>query len=372
MVWPYESESGWLSDLEIWPAFLACVGSVGILVFRWAEKDPVAVGSHLPKTEMMLFLGISSERKATWMSVLLAITSSMKFLSESSSLPPTAKSLRRTGSRSSTLVLVCLNTSRKYLGLGKDAICANAPAERSNPVTKVRNSIVLLVTNGLDGIQFGGLYGRINTEQKSDEHGDSERDDDRRSGDDGGPARGGGDNLRQRESEPDTDQAAGDGNEHGLREELTHNIGLACTDGPADADFARALEDRGEHDVHDADAADQQGNAGDADHDDAEDGLGLFFLFEQAGRHGDREIAGVFMGGRQDGGDHVGGFDGIDVGLNLHVNPVDFILQIAGLILEAAHHGVERRDNHVVAVEGLDAFHFSIAAGLGFEDADDL
>src|ERR1039458_6853175 len=108
------------------------------------------------------------------MSVLLAITSSMKFLSESSSLPPTAKSLRRTGSRSSTLVLVCLNTSRKYLGLGNDAICANAPAERSNPVTKVRNSIVLLVTNGLDGIQFSGLYGRINTEQESDEDGDSD------------------------------------------------------------------------------------------------------------------------------------------------------------------------------------------------------
>ena len=37
----------------------------------------------------------------------------------------------------------------------------------------------------------------------------------------------------------------------------------AGADGQADADLARPLGDRDEHDVHDADAADEQRNAGD-------------------------------------------------------------------------------------------------------------
>ena len=50
----------------------------------------------------------------------------------------------------------------------------------------------------------------------------------------------------------------------GLDEKLEEDIPPAGADGHADADFARALGDADEHDVHDADAADQQRNAGDA------------------------------------------------------------------------------------------------------------
>ena len=77
--------------------------------------------------------------------------------------------------------------------------------------------------------------------------------------------------IRDSRSRTDADQSADDGDQHGLRQELTNNVGLACTDGAANTDFARALEHRGQHDVHDADAADQQRDAGDTDHDDGED-----------------------------------------------------------------------------------------------------
>src|ERR1019366_9285662 len=108
------------------------------------------------------------------MSVLLDMTSARKFLSDSSSLSPATKSFRCTGSCSSILGCVLENVSRKYDALGNDDICANAPAASRMPVVKVLNSICLLVTNGLNGIQFRGLYGRINSKQQTNKNGDAE------------------------------------------------------------------------------------------------------------------------------------------------------------------------------------------------------
>src|ERR1035441_5075506 len=133
------------------------------------------------------------------------------------------------------------------------------------PAKKVRLSIALLVTNGLDGIQFGGLDCRINSKQQSDKYRNSERDAYGRPCYHRRPAGSRRDDLRQREPEPDTDQSAGDRNYDGFRKELTHNIGLPCTDSAANTDFPGALQNRGQHDVHDADAAHQERNAGDAE-----------------------------------------------------------------------------------------------------------
>ena len=97
-------------------------------------------------------------------------------------------------------------------------------------------------------------------------------------------------------------------------EELADDIEAAGADGAADADFAGALHDGGEDDVHDADAADQQGNGGDGDHDVSEDGLGALLLGEQGGGDGDGEILRVVVGGVENGGDDLGDFDAIGVG----------------------------------------------------------
>ena len=46
-----------------------------------------------------------------------------------------------------------------------------------------------------------------------------------------------------------------------LDQELGQHLALERADGQADADLARALGDRDQHDVHDADAAHQQADA---------------------------------------------------------------------------------------------------------------
>ena len=52
---------------------------------------------------------------------------------------------------------------------------------------------------------------------------------------------------------------------HRFEEELTDDVALARADCFSNADFARALGDAHQHDVHHADAADQQTDSGDGD-----------------------------------------------------------------------------------------------------------
>src|ERR1035437_6007607 len=154
--------SGWL---RVFTSAAPSKVLIGGVVARVELKLATARGSHAPKARWMAFLGVSRLSIWIWISVLLEMASARKFLSDNSSLSPATKSFRCTGSFSSTLGCVLLNVSRKYDGLGNDDICANAPAARRMPVVKVLRSICLLVTNGLNGIQFRGLYGRINSKQ---------------------------------------------------------------------------------------------------------------------------------------------------------------------------------------------------------------
>ena len=62
----------------------------------------------------------------------------------------------------------------------------------------------------------------------------------------------------------DADRAAGDAQHHGLDEELQEDVAPRRAERLANADLARPLGDRHEHDVHDADAADEQRHGGDA------------------------------------------------------------------------------------------------------------
>ena len=48
-----------------------------------------------------------------------------------------------------------------------------------------------------------------------------------------------------------------------FEEELEHNVATRCTNGFSDTNFASALRNRYEHDVHNADAAYDKGDGGD-------------------------------------------------------------------------------------------------------------
>ena len=57
-------------------------------------------------------------------------------------------------------------------------------------------------------------------------------------------------------------QAAQEGQDHGLREELPEHAAPGGAQGSTDADLAGALGDAHQHDVGDADAAHDEGDAG--------------------------------------------------------------------------------------------------------------
>ena len=88
-------------------------------------------------------------------------------------------------------------------------------------------------------------------------------------GDDGGgvedeaPAGELADHGRDGEADDDADEAAEERQGQRLDEELGEDVAAARADRLADADLARPLADRDQHDVHDPDAADDQRDRGD-------------------------------------------------------------------------------------------------------------
>src|ERR1035438_5843852 len=142
----------------------------------------------------------------------------------------------------------------------RDASCApsNTPA--------LQNSIspFLLIPESLYRVQASGFHRR--EEAGEDANQDTEGEGYREGGDfdDRGVVGGGerADHVDQGEGGRQPDQAAEDGNDDGLDEYLGEDVAGGGADGLADADFAHALGDAGEHDVHDANAAHQQADAG--------------------------------------------------------------------------------------------------------------
>ena len=95
----------------------------------------------------------------------------------------------------------------------------------------------------------------------------------------------------------DPHQAAQARHHHGFDQELEEHVALARADREPDADLARALGDRDEHDVHDPDAADEQTDRGDGGEEDREDAGRLLHHLIDLGDVVDLEI--VRCGGRQ-------------------------------------------------------------------------
>src|SRR5207249_8153913 len=88
----------------------------------------------------------------------------------------------------------------------------------------------------------------------------------------------------------DAEQAAGGTERHSLNEKLQENVAPASADRHADADFASALGDADEHDVHNADAADEQRYAGDAGEQPGHRVRGGILSFEKFLRVAEHEI----------------------------------------------------------------------------------
>src|ERR1041385_3092719 len=146
----------------------------------------------------------------------------------------------------------------------------------------------LLVAQRLDRIELRRASRGIQTRDESHGHRNSRRHHQRRERDHRRPAGVRGDDLREQDADDDAGHAAEQRDRERLDHELRADVDAARADGAADADLARPLHHRGQHDVHDADAADEERDPGDRAHDDVEDRLRLPPLRQQ--RLGDHDL----------------------------------------------------------------------------------
>src|ERR1700761_4966710 len=129
---------------------------------------------------------------------------------------------------------------------------------RFSPCDCAMESVSSVGTKRFDRVEFRGAHGRINTEEKSDAGGNTER---QNHGAHRGLHRNRGRGAAERNDavcEDDSDHATSGGEHGGFRHELKQDVILARAQRAADADLTRALGDAGKHDVHDHDAAHEE------------------------------------------------------------------------------------------------------------------
>src|SRR5215475_1042767 len=125
---------------------------------------------------------------------------------------------------------------------------------------------LLLVTEGFDGVEAGGFPGRVDAEPDADGGAEHERGDEPENRELGGHVRAIFHKQRKACAENHAENSA-DGSEcDGFNQELKKYVAAFCPNGFAHANFARALCDADEHDVHHTNSADEQADGGDAEH----------------------------------------------------------------------------------------------------------
>src|SRR3989442_6445374 len=117
----------------------------------------------------------------------------------------------------------------------------------------------LLVTERFDRIQPRSLAGRIEAEEDPDAGGEAEGEHDGFRRDEGAPLGEVTDRARAAEAERDAGDPADQRERDGLDQELEQDVTPPGADRHPQADLARPLRDRDQHDVHDTDATDEQG-----------------------------------------------------------------------------------------------------------------
>jgi hypothetical protein len=146
------------------------------------------------------------------------------------------------------------------------------------------------LAQGVDGVEAGGAPGGQKAEDDADGGAGGEGDAERAEGGAHGPLEGADERHGAGEAERGAGGAAEQRQYDGLDEELQPDVALAGADGHADADLARALGDRDEHDVHDADAADHERDGRDDDEQHREHFVDRFLALAELGHGAHGEV----------------------------------------------------------------------------------
>src|SRR6266851_5842283 len=200
------------------------------------------------------------------------------------------------------------------------------PIRRGGCVSFMAPSLMtLFVAEGFDGVELGGFHGRPDAEDETD----ADADDDASGGGPHGhaapPLQGHADEQDEAVDEEEGDDAARRGEGHGFEQELPGDVAAARADGFAHANFAGALGDAHEHDVHDAHAANEQADAAEDDGGDVNhhhDVVKLLdFLSGGANREIELAVVGDVATAAQHFGDLVDGLvEHVGIGLDAHVD----------------------------------------------------
>src|SRR5215470_54861 len=137
---------------------------------------------------------------------------------------------------------------------------------KRRPYTKERECPELFVAESFDGIEFGGFDGGPHTEDEANGDADDDSCYCGPDGDDAAPAQRGADKEHHSVHHNKCQDAAGARQGHGFEQELPGDVAATRADGFANADFASALGDADEHNVHHAHAANQETRSAESDH----------------------------------------------------------------------------------------------------------
>src|ERR1700690_4399543 len=222
----------------------------------------------------------------------------------------------------------------------------------------------LFVAEGFDRVETGGANSRDHAADESDgsenEHGNEQGDGVDHEADVAGlgvfghgaverkSADGEGNDIRQEDAE----ESANEGDSESFGQKLEEDVSAPCAERFLYADFARALGDRDEHDVHQADAADAESQGADEAEQDLEangDDLELVDLHHKIKDHEGAAVGGIELVLR-----------GHDVAHGL-LDPfivIGFVIEEDGIevvsVLEVAHGGERDVDDAIdMVVTGL-------------------
>src|ERR1035437_10305654 len=153
-------------------------------------------------------------------------------------------------------------TARIVVRIATD--CARACGVTAN---SLQRTATLLVAEGFDGVEVGGLPCGIDAEDESDGAGDAEAGEHPHGGQGGGQTNGQHvDDPGKRGAQEYADYSAYGTQCYGLGGELGQDGFPGGAQSFANADLTSALGDRDEHDVHYAHSAHHEADAGDGDH----------------------------------------------------------------------------------------------------------
>src|SRR2546428_7010788 len=208
----------------------------------------------------------------------------------------------------------------------------------------------LFVPDSLHGVEARCFDRRVDAKDQPNRDGDQEGQQDRAESDDGGPTREPRDESRHSEPEEEPHRSAHEGYQDRLDQELPDDVPLTRSDGAPDSNLARALEDAGQHDVHDPDAAHQKRDGGDGDHHRAEKALGASLLGQQFGGHDHAEVARAAMRGIQDPAHDVRRVNAVRGRVEAQVDAVNLVPRIAVGVFQAVDGGVQGNVDETIEV----------------------